>query len=151
MSLIKRINRPNRYEVAGFTNGVFDEFFNSAFSGVDTAVVVNPKIDISENDAEHKVVAEIPGVGKDEFSIEVVDQKLILKGEKSEESKEDSEKYTYRERSTGSFKRVVTLPRNIDSQKIDARLKDGILTITIPKQEDAKPRKIEVQFEEQTK
>lgn len=103
-----------------------------------------PEIDIYENDDNFVIEADIPGMNIKDIKIEVQDNTLTIKGEKKFEEKTEKDKYIRVERSYGSFYRSLSLPMNVDSDKIDANYKDGTLVLTLPKTEQAKPRQIKV-------
>ena len=103
-----------------------------------------PKVDVKEDEKAYKVVAELPGAAKDRIKVEVDGGRLTLSAEVEEEKNEEKEHYHVRERRFGSFRRVFTLPDNADAGNIEAVNKDGVLTITIPKTEEAKPKTIQV-------
>lgn len=105
-----------------------------------------PRIDISETDSEVKVVADIPGVDPDNMYIDVRDNRMILKGviEREEESDTSVRPYKY-ERVYGEFRREFLLPAPVDEEKIKARYKNGILTITAPKIENTRKGRIKIE------
>lgn len=103
-----------------------------------------PVVDVSESDDEYVVSAEIPGANKDDVSVEVNEGILSIRGEKKSEREEKKEKRHYVERSYGSFNRYFRLPSNANADRIDASFKDGVLTITIPKTEESKPKVVSV-------
>jgi len=107
----------------------------------------SPAVDIYETAENMIIKAEIPGVEKDDISVEVKNGSLYLKGERklSKEVKEDN--YHRMERSYGSFSRVFALPTSVDQDKIKASFKNGVLEISIPKSEEAKPKQINVDME----
>jgi HSP20 family protein len=86
---------------------------------------------------------EVPGLGMEDFDVLVVGNEITVKGARKEVADEGTV-YHLRERTAGSFSRTVRAPVDVDAEKVQAGLKDGILTITIPKIESAKPRKIQV-------
>ena len=88
--------------------------------------------------------AEIPGVDPKEIEIEVVDNVLTLRGEKKSEREEEGKGFHYVERRYGGFNRSIELPTSVDSEKVSAEYKNGVLTVHMPKVEAAKPRKIAV-------
>lgn len=104
----------------------------------------NPKIDIIDRDKEIIVRAEIPGVDRKELDIEISDHSLLLKGQRSGEAKEETEKYYHSEMWQGSFSRTIALPVDVDTHHAEATFKDGILTITLPKAKQDQRRKLEV-------
>lgn len=103
-----------------------------------------PPVDVSET-ADHLVFrAELPGVTRDAIDIELEDGVLTIQGEKTEERHEEDGQGLLRERRWGTFTRRFTLPRAVDANNITAMFTDGILTVRIPKAEEAKGRKIEI-------
>ena len=95
--------------------------------------ILKPSVNIAATDKEYTVTVEVPGVDRNEVTLELADNRLIIKGEKKSE-KEDKGKQYYRvERSYGSFRRTLSLPEDADRDAIDASFKDGILTITMPR------------------
>ncbi len=111
---------------------------NALFSGW------SPVLDVHDSANEFVVTVELPGMKKDEIGITLHDGVLSISGErKLEREKKDGE--TFRsERSFGKFQRNVTLPAAVDGTKVSATYKDGILTVTLPKAEEAKPKQIAV-------
>lgn len=122
-------------------NRMLDDFF-----GRETAFDMgwSPNIDITENDDNITVKAEIPGIDPKDIDISIVDETLTIKGEKKEE-KENKGKHYYRvERSYGSFTRTIDLPAPVMADKVKAEDHHGVLEITLPKMEKSKVKKIEV-------
>lgn len=103
-----------------------------------------PAVDIQENDAEFLIHADIPGVDPDDIDVHMEDGMLTIKGERDTETKEEKNGYKRVERQHGTFYRRFSLPDTANADKISAKSKNGVLEITIPKQEKAQPRKIEV-------
>jgi len=103
-----------------------------------------PRVNISEDDKEYVVEAELPGVKKEEVKVTIENGVLSISGERKAEKEEKGKKYHRVERSYGSFVRSFTLPDTSSAEKINADFKDGILKIRVPKSEKAKPRAIEV-------
>ena len=103
-----------------------------------------PAIDVHDDDHHYTVTVELPGAKKDDIHIEVEQGMLTLRGEKKSEREERKEKRRWVERSYGSFSRSFTLPRDADAERLEASFKDGVLTLTIPKSEAAKPRTIAI-------
>ena len=104
----------------------------------------NPAIDLYDDKDNVTVKAELPGLKKEDIDVSLHDGVLTISGErKSEEKFEGAE--TYRaERFVGRFQRSVTLPSPVSADKVQAQYKDGVLTVTLPKTEEAKPKQIEV-------
>lgn len=105
-----------------------------------------PATDIVENDKEIRMTVEMPGMEEKDIDVSVDEGRLTVKGEKTEERKEEKDDYRLSERHYGSFQRSFQLPPSVDAEKIDARYKSGVLTLTLPKTEAAqkKQRKISI-------
>jgi HSP20 family protein len=106
-----------------------------------------PALDVFEDKENLVVKAELPGMKKEDIDVSLHDGSLSISGErKSEEKWQEAEVYRS-ERFFGRFQRVVPLPAAVDARKIKAEYKDGILTVTLPKSEEAKPKHIDVQIQ----
>lgn len=103
-----------------------------------------PRVDVLESKEAFVIKAELPGVNKSDVKITLRENLLTIKGEKKQEKEEKENNFHRIERSYGSFERAFSLPAGVKSDKIDAAYKDGILTITLPKVEEVKPKEIEV-------
>lgn len=103
-----------------------------------------PRMDLAETENEVTVTAEVPGVDPKELQIDVNGNMLTVRGEKKQEKEEKRKNYHYTECHYGSFQRSVQLPSSVDPEKVDAAFKDGVLTVTLAKRADAKPKKIAV-------
>ncbi len=106
-----------------------------------------PAFDVSETGDHIIVKADMPGIDPKNLEINLSGNLLTVKGEKQEEHKEENESYHWMERQFGSFTRTFTLPADVKQDGIDAKYKDGVLTISIPKSESAVQKKIEVKTE----
>ncbi|SBR51570.1 MULTISPECIES: Hsp20/alpha crystallin family protein [unclassified Halomonas] len=104
----------------------------------------NPKVDIIDREKEIIVRAEMPGVDRKDLVIEVTEHSLMLKCERSGKADEKKDEYYHSEIWQGSFSRTIGLPVEVDTQHADAKFKDGILTITLPKVKQPLRRKLEV-------
>jgi HSP20 family protein len=104
-----------------------------------------PPVDIFENDRHEVVIkAELPEVKKEDISVTFENNVLTLKGERKGEQQTTRDQFQRSERFYGSFTRSFSLPGTVDATKINALYKDGVLTITLPRREEAKPRQISV-------
>ncbi len=103
-----------------------------------------PAIDIAEEENQYVVKAEVPGCKPEDVEISLSGNVLTISGEKKEEQEKNEKGYYHMERSYGSFRRDLALAAEVDTAKIQAECKDGVLTITLPKSEKAKPTKIKV-------
>lgn len=125
-------------------NRLFDEFGkawdNDFFSPTVKSPLANfrPDINLSENENEYVVTAELPGMDEKDVSVELRNGGIIVKGEKKHENEEKKDGYIYSERSYGSFSRQIPLPDEINADAVEAKFKKGILKITLPKTEKAK-------------
>lgn len=103
-----------------------------------------PAVDISETADALTVKAELPGIRKEDVRITVEDHVLTLSGERKFEKDASGEDYHRIERAYGAFARSFTLPANVKTDKVEAAFQDGVLTVKLPKMEEAKPRTIEI-------
>lgn len=127
-------------------NRVFDNFIRGGMQA-DEAFQNSywtPAVDIAELENEYVVKMELAGVNKDDVKISLESNILTVKGEKKQEKEERNKSVHRVERSYGSFQRSFTLPTTVKSDKIDAVFKEGVLSISLPKAEEAKPKQIEV-------
>jgi len=127
----------------------FDRLFREAFSPVFGQGELStrtwaPPVDIYENGDSLVLKAELPGLEPKDVEIRVEDNTLYLKGERKFEKEVKEQNYHRVERSYGTFTRSFSLPNSIDSDKVQAEYKDGILTLTMPKREEAKPKTIKI-------
>lgn len=103
-----------------------------------------PALDVHETEAEYAVTVELPGARAEDVTVEFQDGVLTIRGEKKSEREEKKEHSRYVERRYGSFSRSFTLPSNADPDQIHASFRDGVLTVSIAKREQEKPRTISV-------
>lgn len=111
------------------------------FSGV-----ARPNLDMTETDNAYKVTAEVPGFEQKDVEVKITDGALVLEGSTESETEEKGKTWHRHERRFGSFSRSLALPTSADQEKAKARLKNGILTVTVPKKAEAKRavKKIEI-------
>jgi HSP20 family protein len=105
---------------------------------------VFPLINLTENPDNFYVRAELPGMKAEDLDIQVVQRNLTITGERKILSEGENVRYHRREREAGKFSRVIVLPGDIDAERVDAKMVDGLLTVTLPKPEAAKPRQIAI-------
>jgi len=130
-------------------NRLFEHAFGDAYTGGEESEEVSsrnwvPAVDIAESDDALTLYAELPGLTKDDVEITLEDNVLTIKGERVFDREQTQESYHRIERAYGAFHRSFHLPSNVRAEKVAARFAHGILRIDIPKQEEAKPRKIEI-------
>lgn len=139
--------RPNRdlWTLRDDMNELFDSVFGrSAERQPAGEGVWNPAVDVSETEEAVFVAAEVPGLKKEDIKISIQDNVLTLQGEKKQEKIQKDENLHCVERYYGNFRRSFNLPSQVDSGKVKATYKDGILTIELPKKEEAKPKEINI-------
>jgi HSP20 family protein len=112
-----------------------DEYENAAWM---------PLTDIYEDEDKYTLKLDLPGIKKDDVKISYVDGRLSISGERAQEGEHKDSKCHRIERSFGKYYRSFNLPEHIQSDKINAEFKDGLLTIIVPKAEEAKPKEIEI-------
>ena len=125
---------------------LFQDSINRLFSddGVKTRPWA-PAVDITETENELVLKADVPGVELKDIDIQLENGTLTVKGERKFEKEEKNKGFHRMERSYGSFVRIFTVPETVDSEKVKAGYEAGVLTITLPKKEIAKPKAIKVQ------
>ena len=125
----------------------FEDFFNDlpfTTSPAEASEEWIPSVDILEKDGKVILRAEVPGLTEKQIEVKVEGDSLILKGERKMESEEKKENYHRIESTYGSFTRSFRIPETLDTDKISAEYKNGILTVTIPRKPEVKPREIAV-------
>jgi len=126
-----------------------DDLFDSFFRGLDKPFSLFgerawPAIDVAEKDEAILVRAEVPGCTPEDIDISVYGNTLTLSGEKKESREANGDGFYHMESSYGSFRREIPLPAEVDADKIEAVVKDGILSVTLPKAEKSKAVKVKV-------
>src|SRR5947207_14894222 len=104
----------------------------------------SPALDLYQNNDNVIARVELPGMRKEDIEISLHDGMLTIAGERKSQSGSNGDNATRTERFTGKFRRSITLPTQVDANKVNAAYKDGLLTITLPKAEEAKPKQIQV-------
>jgi HSP20 family protein len=124
------------------------DVFNSGdyFSGLGTNQMTNfiPAVDVEETDNEYRMTIDLPGLKKEDVRVEVQNNQLIVSGERRQEQDNERGRSHFRERSYGSFVRAMTLPSNLNPDTVEANFENGVLTLTIPKTEESRPRQIQI-------
>lgn len=113
-------------------------------SGRGLSAGVFPLINLTESKDNYHVRAELPGMKAGDLDIQVVQRNLTISGERKILSEGENVKYHRRERDAGKFSRVIVLPGEIETAKVEAKMVDGLLVVTMPKAEDVKPRQIAI-------
>lgn len=133
-------------------NKMFDSFSQSLFDPLhskefDFSKSAFPKIDVVEAEKEIKITAELPGMEEKDIDVSLSGDLLIIEGEKKAEKEDEKDGYRVMERSYGKFNRAIQVPTGVESEKIDAKFKNGVLKITLPKTEEAQKEKKKIKVE----
>jgi HSP20 family protein len=140
-----------RWNPIGTLAGMEIDRLNQMFANLQTEAFNQawvPAVDIYETDSHEVVIkAELPDVKKEDIGVTVEDNVLTLTGERKQEQSTKREQFQRIERRFGSFSRSFTLPTSVDAGQIAASYKDGVLTIRLPRREEAKPKQISVNVE----
>ena len=145
MALVPYTKR-NRNSLTTLDNEM-DDLFDSFFRGLDRPFAgykAWPAIDVAEDENSIIVRAEVPGCNAEDVEISVYGNTLTISGEKKLKEEKKEKGYYHVESSYGTFRREITLPTDVDSDKIDATCKEGVLSITLPKAAKAKAVKVKV-------
>jgi HSP20 family protein len=124
--------------------GDFDQVRREMLRLLDMVAGVFPPINITQDDDNFYLRAEVPGIKPDQLSISAVRNRVSLAGKREIQQEHERVSYHRKERAEGTFNRTVTLPTEVNAERVDARYVDGVLTLTLPKAEEAKPRQITV-------
>ncbi len=141
--LVKWQNPRSIFNLKNDVDSFFDDFFNATALD-ERQQEISPRINVEENENEWVISAELPGVTKEDVKVNFQDGVLTISGEKKFEKEDKDKNYHRVERSYGKFSRSMRISTPIVSDKIEAGYKDGILTISLPKAEEAKPKLIDV-------
>ncbi len=157
MALVKWQPRRNDPDPFQSLRQVVDRLFEDACRGVPrrwtpTWVTASgagfiPNVDVKETAHEYVVTVEVPGLRPEDLDVHITADTITIKGERKEEQENKRESYYYRESSVGSFQRVIPLPGPVVAEKAAAQLKDGVLTLTLPKAEPSKLTGVKVKVE----
>ncbi|GLU44138.1 Hsp20/alpha crystallin family protein [Allomuricauda sp. NBRC 101325] len=133
MSIVKRNNL--------FFPSLMNDYLNPDwFGGTDKWNTSVPAVNIKDNTENFELELAVPGMKKDDFTVEIDNDVLTISSEVKSENEENKENYTRKEFSYTSFKRAFTLPETVDGGKIDAKYEDGVLKLTLPKRQETLPK-----------
>ncbi len=143
------ITRWDPYRELTAMRQLIDRFFEDDFTRFPSLWERRPEtiplaLDVAEKDDAFIIKASLPGVPAEDVEVTLTDNVLTIKGEIKEDKEIKEENYHLRERRFGTFMRSVTLPAPVDADKIEAVNENGVLTLTLPKAESVKPKRIEV-------
>ena len=150
MSLIKWQPIGEVVSLRQLMDGLFDDALTAAWHPLEMERSLVPPVDMVETEKEIQVKATLPGVAREDISIDITGETLTIRGKMKSEKEEKKENYIYRESRHGSFSRTLTLPEGLQTDKAEAEIENGILTVKLPKAEISKPKtvKVEVKKEE---
>jgi HSP20 family protein len=127
-------------------DSLFDRFFDRRGEDTDSpSAVWSPSTDLVETDDDFRLHLDVPGMTKDDITINLQNRTLTVSGERSSERTDESEEFVRVERAFGTFHRTFTLPDTVDADHIEATYDNGVLTISVPKTEERTRRQIEIQ------
>lgn len=135
--------RPSHFGFASEIDSFFNDFWRRPFRNGNSDRFL-PATDIEETDKEFNLVFELPGMEKKDIKVAVEDGVLTVSGEKKSRKSEKTDQFVRSEIVSGSFCRSFSLPKTVDVNTISADYKDGLLTVTLAKTEEAKPKEIEI-------
>ena len=136
MTLVKW--NPTRSLMTDFDR-IFDSMFNHDWPRLSVGQSWMPAVDVKETEKEFFLTADMPGLDKKDVSIDIHDGVITIQGERSTDNDKSVDGYRIRERHLGSFNRSFRLPDNLNEEKIDAKFKNGVLTVTLPKAKEIIP------------
>jgi len=108
------------------------------------ARILRPAMDVAENENAYMIRIDLPGMKPEDVNIELEGDLLTISGEMGDTVEKEGDRYHYRERHYGSFKRSLRLPNIIDTEQADAKFENGVLTLTLPKRPEARPKRISI-------
>ena len=133
------------YDLRRDVNRLFDSFWgNGSESETPRLAAWRPTVDIAETQEDFVVTADLPGINRDDIEVTVVDGRLHIRGERRQEKAADGSNVHRVERLYGTFSRTFDLPKAVNADAISATYNDGVLTVSVPKAEEAKPKQIEI-------
>lgn len=147
MSLLVPIKRTNVFPWAGFgeLEQQLERMFNTgSTSEQQPGTTWLPPVDIHESDDAYTLVADLPGMKKEDITVSIVEDRITLKGSRKREERHEEKGYRRYERAEGTFERSFRINGGVDGAKVEATFENGVLTVKLPKPEETKPRQIEV-------
>ncbi len=145
MAIIRWRTEPNPFREIDRLRGEVDRLFSEFSVGREPFFSrVYPAINVGEDQENFYIRSELPGMKAEELDINCVEGSLVIRGERKIAPEEEGVNYHRREQEEGSFRRIISVPERVDPGKISADLKNGVLTVILPKAEEVKPRKISI-------
>lgn len=140
--------RDNVWDFMSDVEKAFDELWRqpgATSSNADIAPRFTPAVDLHEIDDVYLISVDLPGVSEKDIKIDVSNGRLTISGERTQQKREQGKGFRRFERNYGRFERAFQLPQDVNQEKIQARLENGVLEVLIPKSEVAKPRTIQIE------
>ena len=125
-------------------NRVFEDLFGNQEEGSESVGALRPQVDIEESDRAFHIYAELPGLEKKDVKITFQNGTLCLSGKKTRVAEGQADKAVRTERTFGTFSRSFTIPAGVQDDKISAEFKNGVLTVVLPKAEEARPQELKI-------
>lgn len=144
MTTLVRWNPRNQMRMVNEFDRMFNGIVNDMFDAPTVPAKWGLPLDIAETEDAYTVVASIPGINPDDIEITLEDDVLTIKGETTSESDEENTRYHLRERHFGTFSRSLRFPVAVNGDAVAANYANGVLTLTVPKAEEVKPKRIAV-------
>ena len=135
-------------DLAREMDGLMHHFFGEESGRWSDWGQLSPTTNMAETDTAYEVSVDLPGMGPEEVKIELKEGHLVVFGERKQETEEEGKTFHLTERRYGQFRRSIPLPGSVEEDKIKAQYKDGVLTITLPRTEEAKTRRIDAKWQE---
>jgi len=139
---------PARHEPGELFREMFEDFFRpwalAPWRLLSRELGPSPAVDVTETEGEYKVSVELPGLTKDDIEVTLEEGRLTITGEKKEEKREERQNFLRVERSYGSFSRTIPLASSVKEDAVEAAFKDGVLSILLPKTEQARGKKVQI-------
>lgn len=142
--MYRRYRVPNMWREMDKLQGEMNRLFDSTFSRRYRNAPTFPAVNVWANEDGLVVTAEVPGINTDDIDIIVVGETMTISGSRAIDELDEGIRYHRQERGYGDFTRTVKLPFLVDSDKVDASFRDGVLSITLPRKDEDKPRKIAI-------
>lgn len=133
----------NRFDPFGMNR--WDPFTDVGLQPWSSTANFMPAFELKETPTSLIVKADLPGIQEKDIELNVVGNRLTISGKREEEKVQDDEVCHLIERTYGAFNRTINLPEDVDANKVSAKLKEGVLTVTVPKSPEMRPKKITVQ------
>jgi len=149
MAIIRFNNILNPFERLFQLQSEMDRFFNRELSPVPSTFTrgLFPAINIFERENSFVLTMELPGFNIDDLNVQILEKQLIVEGKRKPDFDEKNVTFHRRERQWGQFSRSVTLPDKVNREKVNAKMKDGVLMVTIAKAEETLPKQIKISVE----